>query len=165
MRKPGNLIVSVTAVCISVFAQQGPSSSPAADLFLGKWTLNVGKSSPGPTSGTITIEPQKKQYKITLELAYEVSGGVSWTVTDMKGWASAVTSKPYRGIAIPEEWEVKREADDKFTIRSVSGINGIESRAEWRYTASADGKTLTRRVIRGGPASRRDQVLVFEKGQ
>ena len=85
MRKTGKLIVSVTAVCISVFAQQGPSNSPAADLFLGKWTLNVGKSSPGPTSGTITIEPQKKQYKITLELAYEVSGGVSWTVTDMKG--------------------------------------------------------------------------------
>jgi len=147
MRKTGNLIVSVTAVCISVFAQQGPSNSPAADLFLGKWTLNVGKSSPGPTYGTITIEPQKKQYKITLELAYEVTGGVSWTVTDMKGWASGVTHKPYnRGIALPEEWAVKREADDKFTIRSVPGINGIESHAEWRYTASADGKTLTRRV-------------------
>ena len=165
MGKPTFLVALVATLCISALAQQNPSDSAASDLFLGKWTLNVDKGSPGPTAGTITIEPEKKKYRITLELAYHGSGGTSWTVSDMKGWASPVTKKPYRGVAIPEEWDVKREAADTFTISSIFSINGIEGHTNWRYTVSPDGKTLTRRVISGGPTSQRNQVLVFEKAQ
>jgi hypothetical protein len=165
MGKPTFLVGLVATLCISTLAQQNPSSGAATDLFLGKWTLNVDKSSPGPTAGTITIEPEKKKYRITLELAYHGNGGTSWTVSDMKGWASPVIRKPYRGIAIPEEWDVKREAADRFTISSVFSINGIEGHTNWRYTVSPDGKTLTRQVISGGSTSQRNQVLVFEKAQ
>jgi hypothetical protein len=165
MGKHPFLIGLVATLCVSTPAQQNPSGGATTDLFLGKWTLNVDSSSPGPTAGTITIEPEKRKYRITLELAYQASGGISWTVSDMKGWASPVTRKPYRGIAIPEEWDVKREAADRFTISSVSSINGFESHTEWRYTVNSDGKTLTRRVISGGPPSDRNQVLIFDKAQ
>src|SRR5579862_4124462 len=101
MGKPPFLVGLAAALCISTLAQQNPSGSAATDLFLGKWTLNVDKSSPGPTAGTITIEPEKKKYRITLELPYQGGGRTSWAVSDMKGWASWVTSKPYRGIFIP----------------------------------------------------------------
>jgi len=165
MGKPTFLVGLLATLCIGALAWQNPSGGAATDLFLGKWTLNVDKSSPGPSAGTITIEPEKKKYRITLELAYDGSGGTSWTVSDMKGWASTVTKKSYRGIAISEEWDVKREASDRFTISSVFNINGIEGHTKWRYTASPDGNTLTRQVISGGPASERSQVLVFEKVQ
>jgi hypothetical protein len=165
MGKPTVFVGLVLTLCISTLAQQNPSGSAFTDLFLGKWTLNLHKSSPGPTAGTITIEPEKKKYRITLELAYDGSGVTSWTVSDMKGWASPVTKKPYRGIAIPEEWDVKRESDNRFTISSVFRINGIEGRTNWRYTVSSDGETLTRRVISGGVKSERNQILVFEKAR
>ena len=165
MGKATFLLGLVATLCFSTLGQQSSSGSATTDLFLGKWTLNVDKGSPGPSAGTITIEPEKRKYRITLELAYQGSGGISWTVTDMKGWASRVTRKPYRGIAVPEEWDVKREAADSFTISSVFRINGIEGHTNWRYTVSSDGKTLTRRVISGGLTKERDQVLVFEKAQ
>jgi len=164
MGKRTFLVGLVATLCISTLAQQNPSGSAATDLFLGKWTLNVDKSSPGPTSGTITIEPEGKKYRITLEVAYPGGfGGTAWTVSDMKGWASPVTRNFNQAIA--EEWHVKRKAVDSFTIISVFRVAGAGVRTEWRYTVGPEGKTLTRRVISGGPTSHRNQVLVFEKAQ
>jgi|SRR5579859_2154435 len=162
MENPGFLVAVLAVLSLSTLAQQNPSASTPMDAFLGKWKLSVDKSSQGPTGGAISIEPAGKKYRITVEIAYpDGFGGTSWTVTDMKGWASPVTRNFNRLIA--EDWHVKRETAESFTITSVFHVTGAGGSTEWRYAVSPDGKTLTRRVVSGGPSSRRNQVLVFEK--
>ena len=162
MGKPSFLVSLAAVLCIITLAQQNPAASTAMDSFLGKWKLSVEKSSPGPTAGTFTIEPDGKKFKITLEMAYPSGpGGTSWTVTDMKGSPTPVTRTSNR--LITEEWLVKREAADTFTIVSIFRAGPTAGRVEWRYTIGSDGKTLTRRFISGAPRTEQNQVLVFEK--
>ena len=161
MGKPTLLVSLVAMLCINALAQQNPSGSTATDSFIGKWKLNVDRSSTQIAAGTITIEPVGKKYRITLDFANTAwFGGAVWTVTDMKGWASPVTRNSNHPIG--EEWHVKREGVDSFTIISVFRVPGAGGRVEYRYTVGPDGKTLTRRVISEEPPGHR-QVLVFEK--
>ena len=162
MGKPTFLLSFLALLCVGTLAQQNASGGTGADSFLGTWKLNIENSSKGPTAGTITIEPEGKKYKITLELAYPGGfGGAAWTVTDMNGRGSPVTRNFNKAIA--EEWHVKREGVDSFTILAVFRAAGAGGQEEWRYKVGPDGKTLTRRVVSGGPPDHRNQVLVFEK--
>lgn len=162
MGKLAFLVSLVAVLCVGALARQSSSGGTPTVTFLGKWKLNVDKSSPGPTAGTITIEPEGKKYRITLEVAYPGGlGGTAWTVTDMTGWGSPVTRNFSQPLA--EEWHVKREGVDSFTLISVFRVAGAGGRTEWRYTLSSDRKTLTRRVISGGASSQRNQVLVFDQ--
>ena len=160
----GKLKFAASAVLLSIptIAQQIPSGRTATDLFIGRWNLDIDKSSPGPTGGAITIEPEGKKYKITLKVSYPGKfGGTSWTVSDMKGWGSPVTRDFNQ--AIEEEWHVRREAADSFIITAVFRAAGAGGQIEWRYTVSPDGQTLTRRVVSGGPSDHRNQVFIFDK--
>jgi hypothetical protein len=161
MRNTAFLVSLLAMLCISTLAQQNASSIAAKDLFLGKWKLNVDKSSPGPAAETITIEPDGKKYRITLEISHpDGFKHTAWTVSDMKGWSSPVERNP---VLLPAtEWHVKREAADSFTIVAVPDVAG-SGRAESRYTVGPDRKTLTKRVISGGAPDHRHQILVFEK--
>ena len=151
----------LTVLYIAAFAQQNPpAGGTATDAFRGRWKLNVNKSSQGPTAEMITIEPEGKRYRITREAVYRDGSESSvWTVTDMKGWPSTVTQKD--GAATHEEWRVKRDGADSFVVAAV--FHGGASRIESRYTVSPDGRTLTRRMISGGPPNFRNHVLVFDK--
>ena len=153
----------LTVLYIAAFAQQNPpAGGTATDAFRGRWKLNVNKSSQGPTAEMITIEPEGKRYRITREAVYRDGSESSvWTVTDMKGWASTIIRKDGAVGATQEEWRVKRDGVDSFAVVAV--FQGGAARIERRYTVSPDGQTLTRRIISGGPARFRSQVLVFDK--
>ena len=163
--QPAALVV-LAGFCLAAFAQQNPAAvSASTDAFLGRWELNVDKSSRGPNSPKVemlTIEPQGKMYKIAFEASYpDGSNSRDWTVTDMKGWASTIIRKDRAVGATQEEWRVTRDGVDSFAVVAV--FQGGAARIERRYTVSPDGQTLTRQTISGGPARFRSQVLVFDK--
>jgi hypothetical protein len=161
-----SLALVTVVLCVSVFCQQKSApADPPKDAFVGKWRLNVEKSSLPPERETITIEPQGIDYKISCDVAYGNGTELSfWTVTDMKGTVSKVTQS--NGKPMNEEWRVTREAADAFVVDSRPFHTVV------RYTVSAEGQTLTKRevssdIIGGkiekGTFKRIVHILVFDK--
>jgi hypothetical protein len=153
-------------LCAWAFGQQKPASTaPPKEAFVGKWNLNVEKSTLPPERETIVIEPQGTDYKISCDVAYGNGTELSfWTVTDMNGSASKVTQS--NGKPMNEEWRVTREGADAFVVDSRP------FRTVVRYTVSADGQTLTKREVSsdiiGVKAEKRTSkrivhILVFDK--
>ena len=166
MGKLAFLLTLAAVLGVSAPAQQNGSGSVPNDTFLGKWKLNTAKSSAGPSAETITIEPERKQYRITVEAAYSDDRGkkIFWTVTDMNGRGSPFTYSSVQQPTDQEEWHVQRDGPDGFTINAIlRGEHGQVSRFEWRYRVSLDGKALTRRRISSVPPSHETQVLVFDR--
>ena len=161
------LLALITVVLfVSVFGQQKSTpTEPPKDVFVGKWKLNVERSSLPPERETITIEPQGADYKISCDVAYGNGTELSfWTVTDMKGTVSKLTQS--NGKPMANEWRVTREAADAFVVDSRPFHTVV------RYTVSGEGQTLTKRevssdIISGktekGTFKRTVQILVFDK--
>lgn len=156
----------ISVLSVSASGQRKSSSGNASgDGFIGKWKLNVEKSSAPPEQEMIAIENQGSGYKISCDVTYNAELKF-WTITDMKGTPSKVTQE--NGSPMNEEWQVTREGSDAFVVESRPFRRVV------RYTVSPDGQTLTMReissAIHGGkmengvvkPVS---QILVFDKTQ
>lgn len=136
-RNVGFVLLWLPLLYFSASGQESIPSRAPKDSFVGKWVLNVSKSTLPPANSTITIEPNGNAYKITLYVKDERGREyLSWTLSDMKGEWSEVTRtfSRYSG-----KWRVTRESSDAFVIDDLVDTD--------RYTVSPDGKTLTDHLV------------------
>ena len=131
----------ILVLSVSVLGQQKSASTDAStDAFIGKWRLNVDKSSLPPERETLAIENQASGYRIHVDVAYANGTELKfWTVTDMKGTPSKLTQED--GKPMNEEWRVIREEADAFVVDSRPFRRVV------RYKVSPDGQTLTIREV------------------
>jgi hypothetical protein len=156
----------ISALSVSVSGQQkSTSNNDSKDAFVGKWRLNVEKSSLPPEQEMIAIENQENGYKISLDVTYNTEDKF-WTVTDMKGTPSKLTQED--GKPMNEEWRVTREGPEAFVVDSRPFRRVV------RYKVSPDGQFLTMREVsseivggkrENGVLKPARPILVFEKIQ
>src|SRR4051812_10794408 len=133
-------LITIISCIVAFGVQQSTSTDRAKDLFVGKWKLNIEKSTLPPAGETVTIERQAEGYKISIDLAHDNGTHLkSWSVTDMKGTVSKVTQAD--GTPMNEEWRVTREGSDSFVVESSP------FRSVVRYAVGAEGQTLTKKEI------------------
>jgi hypothetical protein len=160
------VVTLISALSLSALGQQKSTSSDAVkDAFIGKWKLNVEKSSLPPEQEMIEIESQGPGYKISCDVTYNTEL-TFWVVTDMQGTPAKLTQQD--GKPMNEEWRVTREGLDAFVVDSRPFRKVV------RYKVSSDGKTLTMRElssaivggkIENGMIKAVTRILVFDKIQ
>ena len=134
------LMLGMVAYATTGLARQ---SAQLPDPIIGKWRLNVDKSTNPPhASELMTIEPQGNIFKIVVD-AENINGYKPRfsILTEMKG--ESVKPILTDGKQTAETWRVTRSGLRKFDMELSTEFGGWTD----KYEVSSDGKTLTGRRI------------------
>lgn len=126
-------------------ANQSGTPSQATDPIVGKWKLNVDKSTHPPHARElITIEPQGNGFKLVFDAENDNGYKPRYSlITEMKG--ETVKPIPTDEKPIDGVWRVTRNGPRSFDMELSTQFGGWTD----KYEVSSDGKTMTGRQIQG----------------
>ena len=164
------VLMSVAFVTVGRASQTQGAASTAADPLVGKWRLNVDKSTNPPASEVITITAQGTGFILDFDQKNDNGYKPQYSITtDMKG----TTVKPIyaNGSKTEDQWRVTRHSPKKFEMELIGRFGGWTD----EYEVSNDGTTMTMHrhesktgIIAGkiesnGTFHRPAHIFVFEK--
>ncbi|HWY55447.1 MAG TPA: hypothetical protein VNZ03_13335 [Terriglobales bacterium] len=176
-RQPVKLVLLCFALMSTAFVTsglasqaQGAPESPSADFLVGKWKLNVDKSTNPPASEAITITSQGSGFMLDFDEKMNNGYNPKYSITtDMKG----TTVKPIYadGSKTNDQWRVTRQGPKKFEMELISQFGGWKD----EYEVSNDGTTMTMhrqesqtgiiggKIDSNGRFHRPEHIFVFDK--
>jgi hypothetical protein len=139
------LVFAAVMYAATSVAKQSGIPSQATDPIVGKWKLDVDKSTNPPhASELITIESQGNGFKMVFDAENDNGYKPRYSlITEMKG--ETVKSIPTDGKQTDDAWRVTRNGPRSFDMELSTKFGGWTD----KYEVSSDGKTLTGRRIQG----------------
>ena len=138
-RSLASLLAACALAGIALMAAMAPQQ-PAADPFVGTWTLNMVKSKytpgPAPKSATIVITMQGKTVTTTVDSIDAAGAASHWM------YSAAADGKDYPASGNPSVDTVALQQIDPRTVEVIQKKAG-KPMLSVRRTVSTDGKTMT----------------------